>query len=110
MKLIRCNECGDVVNLCKEVWRRCYCKESGGQYTQGNQTVIVGGRCEVIGIRNDYFDYKPFSKEREEDNRDRILQGEYPGDIQITRIESPAGLKFYEKIYVIFKELLNIKK
>ena len=106
MKLIRCNECGDVINLCKEEWRRCYCKESGGQYNEDNQTVIVGGKCEVIGIRNDYFEYKPFSKEREEDNRDRIIQGEYPGDIQITRIESASGHKFYKKIYKILKNFI----
>jgi hypothetical protein len=88
VKLIRCNECGDVINLCKEEWRRCYCKESGGQYNEDNQTVIVGGKCEVIGIRNDYFDYKPFSKERTEDNRNIILQGEYEGDLEVKRVKS----------------------
>lgn len=89
MKLIRCKLCGDVVALCKEEWRMCMCKESGGQYNENNQTAVVGGRCEVIGIRNDYFEHEPFSKEREEDNRNVILQGEYEGDTEIKRIKTP---------------------
>jgi len=88
MKLIRCVYCNDVVRLVKEEWRKCLCKESGGQYKEDNQNAVVGGKCEVIGIRNDFFEYEPHSKEREEEGRDRLLQGEYGGDEQITRIKS----------------------
>ena len=89
MKLIRCKYCNDVVRLVKEEWRKCICKESGGQYRSDDQTAIVGGNCEVIGIRNDFFDYEPFSKEREQYDRNKIIQGEYKGDDQITRLKSP---------------------
>ena len=88
MKLIRCKMCGDIVNLCKEEWRKCMCRASGGQYKDDNQNAMVGGMCEVIAIRNDFFEYDSFSKERQEDNRDRIIQGEYEGDTQITRLKS----------------------
>jgi hypothetical protein len=88
MKLIRCQYCNDVVRLVKEEWRKCLCKESGGQYNEDDQTVTVGGKCEVFGIRNDFFEYEPFSKERSEDNRDIIIQGEYEGDLQIKRVKS----------------------
>jgi hypothetical protein len=88
MKLIRCKECNDVIRLVKEEWRRCLCKESGGQYNGDDQTVIVGGKCEVFGIRNDFFEYEPFSNERTLDNRDRLIQGEYEGDLQIRRVKS----------------------
>lgn len=88
MKLIRCKWCGDVVNLCREEWRKCMCKASGGQYKDDNQIAVVGGKCEVIAIRNDFFNYEPFSKERQEGERDKILQGEYEGDKQIIRLKS----------------------
>lgn len=88
MKLIRCTWCGDVVNLCKEEWRKCMCKASGGQYKADNQNAVVGGKCEVIGIRNDFFEYEPHTIEREKEERNIILQGEYEGDTQITRIKS----------------------
>lgn len=71
----------------------CLCGESGGRYNEDNQTAVVGGRCEVFGIRNDFFDYEPFSKERREDNRDRLIEGEYKGDEQIKRVKSPKKPK-----------------
>lgn len=58
-------------------------------YLPDDQRAIVGGYCEVIGIRNDYFDYEPFSKEREQEQRNVILQGEYEDDKEIIRVESP---------------------
>ena len=88
MKLIRCLWCGDVVNLCKEQWRKCACKASGGQYKSDNQHAVVGGKCEVIAIRNDFFEHAPHSKEREQEGRNIVLQGEYEGDTQITRLKS----------------------
>jgi len=85
MKLIRCKDCNDVVRLVMQEWRKCLCKESGGQYNEDDQTALVGGNCEVIGIRNDYFNYEPFSEERNKEQRNVILQGEYNGDTQIKR-------------------------
>lgn len=80
--------CGDIVGLCKEEWRKCMCRASGGQYKEDNQNVVVGGKCEVIAIRNDFFEYEPFCEERSLEGRDRLIQGEYEGDTQITRISS----------------------
>lgn len=87
MKLIRCQYCNDLIRLVKEEERVCLCKESGGRYNEDDQTAVIWGKCEVIGIRNDFFEYEPFSKERSEENRDRIIQGEYEGDIEIKRID-----------------------
>ena len=88
MKLIRCKYCNDVVRLVKQEWRKCICKASGGQYLQDDQRAVVGGCCEVIGIRNDYFEHAPFSAEREQEGRGIIIQGEYAGDAEIIRVKS----------------------
>lgn len=97
MKLIRCKKCDDVVRLVHTKWRNCECGKSGGQYNDDLMSATVGGDCEVIGLRNDYFAEKPFSKEREKkDDKGQlshIIQGEYEGDAQIHRIKSPDGPK-----------------
>ena len=89
MKLIRCKTCNDVIRLIHTKWRTCECGGSGGQYNGLTLSATVGGDCEVIGIRNDFFDAPPFSKDREDKNM--IIQGEYKGDVQIYRIKSPLG-------------------
>jgi hypothetical protein len=89
MKLIRCKNCDDVVRLIHTRWRTCECRQSGGQYNGLTMSATIGGNCEVIGIRNDFFEHEPFSEER--NIRNTIIQGEYEGDIQIYRIESPLG-------------------
>jgi hypothetical protein len=91
VKLIRCNNCEDVVRLIERDWRSCDCGESGGQYNQDMISATVGGDCEVIGLRNDFFKEKPFSKKRGEDGKNIIIQGEYLGDNQIHRIDSGKG-------------------
>lgn len=97
MKLIRCKKCDDVVRLVHTKWRKCECGKSGGQYNDDLMSATVGGDCEVIGLRNDYFAEKPFSKERDKkDDKGQlshIIQGEYEGDVQIHRIKSPDGPK-----------------
>ena len=68
-------------------------------------SATVGGDCEVIGIRNDYFAAKQFSKERsDEGDLNNIIQGEYDGDVQIHRIESGDGPKLKMKIEKIDEE------
>lgn len=52
-------------------------------------SATVGGNCEVIGIRNDFFESK--IEDRVKDGRNQIIQGEYLGDVQIHRIISPDG-------------------
>lgn len=91
MKLIRCNECNDVVRLVHTGWRKCDCGESGGQYNDDLLSATVGGNCEVIGIRNDFFEES--REDRVIKEIDRIIQGEYDGDVQIHRIKSPDGPK-----------------
>jgi hypothetical protein len=96
-KLIRCKKCEDIVRLVHTKWRKCECGKSGGQYNDDLMSATVGGDCEVIGLRNDYFIAKPFSKERDKKddkgNLSKIIQGEYDGDVQIHRIESGDGPK-----------------
>lgn len=61
----------------------------GGQYNGTTMSATVGGNCEVIGIRNDFFESK--IEDRVKDGRNQIIQGEYLGDVQIHRIISPDG-------------------
>jgi hypothetical protein len=93
MKLIKCNTCGDVVRLVHTEWRKCECGKSGGQYNDDMISATIGGDCEVIGLRNDFFKEKPFSNKRSEDGKNAIIQGEYLGDNQIHRIKSSDGPK-----------------
>ncbi len=97
MKLVRCNNCEDVVRLIHTKWRKCECGKSGGQYNDDMMSATVGGDCEVIGLRNDFFTKKPFSKARnghdEKGLINVIVQGEYLGDVQIHRIISGNGPK-----------------
>jgi hypothetical protein len=97
-KLIRCKECEDIVRLVHTKWRKCECGKSGGQYNDDLMSATIGGDCEVIGLRNDYFALEPFSKERGKNNLGGIIQGEYEGDVQIHRIESGDGPKLKMKI------------
>lgn len=97
-KLIRCKKCEDIVRLVHTKWRKCECGNSGGQYNDDLMSATVGGDCEVIGLRNDFFAAKPFSKKRNEDGLNNIIQGEYEGDVQIHRIESGDGPKLKIKI------------
>jgi hypothetical protein len=96
MKLIRCNNCDDVVRLVHTKWKTCECGKSGGQYNDDLISATIGGDCEVIGLRNDYFKEKPFSKKR--NDKATIIQGEYLGDDQIHRIKSPKGPKLKMEI------------
>ena len=97
-KLIRCKKCEDIVRLVHTKWRKCECGESGGQYNDDLMSATVGGNCEVIGLRNDYFTEKPFSKKRNKQELNTIIQGEYDSDVQIHRIESSEGPKLKIKI------------
>ncbi len=98
MKLIRCEECGDVVRIVHTKWRKCDCGKSGGQYNDDMISATVGGTCEVIGLRNDFFTEKQFSKKRGEDGKNIIIQGEYLGDNQIHRVKSGNGPKLKMEI------------
>lgn len=102
MKLIRCKKCNDVVRLIHKNWRTCECGKSGGQYNDDMLSATVGGKCEVIGIRNDYFTSEPFTPERivnkEGEVVDKIIQGEYLGDVQIHRIFKGSGPRLNLKI------------
>jgi hypothetical protein len=103
-KLIRCKKCEDIVRLVHTKWRKCECGESGGQYNDDMISATVGGDCEVIGIRNDYFAAKQFSKKRSDDgDLNNIIQGEYDGDVQIHRIKSGDGPKLKMEIEPINK-------
>ena len=112
MKLIRCNNCEDVVRLIETKWRKCECGKSGGQYNGDSLSATIGGDCEVIGIRNDFFATKPFSKARNESDdkgqKNVIIQGEYEGDVQLHRIESGDGPKLKMDFEKIDKDTLKV--
>ena len=103
-KLIRCKKCEDIVRLVHTKWRKCECGKSGGQYNDDMMSATVGGDCEVIGLRNDYFTKKPFSKAREDKDLNSIIQGEYDDDVQIHRIKSGDGPKLKMEIEAIDDE------
>lgn len=96
MKLIKCNTCEDVVRLVHTKWKTCECGKSGGQYNDDLISATIGGDCEVIGLRNDFFKEQPFSKKR--NGKDVIIQGEYLGDNQIHRIKLGKGPKLKMEI------------
>lgn len=100
-KLIRCKECEDIVRLVHTKWRKCECGKSGGQYNDDMISATVGGDCEVIGLRNDYFTKKQFSKDRNDKELNSIIQGEYDGDVQIHRIKSGDGPKLKMEIEAV---------
>jgi hypothetical protein len=100
-KLIRCKKCEDIVRLVHTKWRKCECGKSGGQYNDDMISATVGGECEVIGLRNDYFTKKQFSKDRNDKELNSIIQGEYDGDVQIHRIKSGDGPKLKMEIEAV---------
>lgn len=100
MKLIRCKKCNDVVRLVHKEWRQCDCGKSGGQYNDDLLSATVGGNCEVIGIRNDFF----VKNKKKRIGKEGIIQGEYLGDVQIHRIISGKGPKLKMFIERISKE------
>lgn len=89
MKLVLCKQCDDVVRLIHTKWRKCECGKSGGQYNEDLMSATIGGDCEVIGIRNDWV--KAGKQKRKEVDLNKIIQGEYLGDVQIHRIKSGDG-------------------
>jgi len=106
MKLIRCKKCEDVVRLVHTEWRQCDCKKSGGQYNDDMISATIGGECEVIGIRNDWFNGT--KKDRGDKKLNLIIQGEYDGDVQIHRIESGNGPKLKMDIVKLDSETNEI--
>jgi hypothetical protein len=105
MKLIRCKNCNDVVRLIHTNWRKCGCGESGGQYNGITISATIGGNCEVFGIRNDWAEMS--KEERMNSNGiNGVIQGEYPGDVQIHRIQSSEG----PSLSMIIEEINDIHK
>lgn len=96
MKLIRCKKCNDVVRLIHTKWRKCECGKSGGQYNDDFLSATVGGNCEVIGIRNDFFETP--KRKRGNGILNILILGEYVGDVQIHRIHSANGPKLKMRI------------
>lgn len=100
MKLIRCNNCNDVIRLIHTKWRMCDCGKSGGQYNADLLSATVGGDCDVFGISNLFFDddFRKLSEEEKIEYRKSINHhtseiwfGEALGDLQIHRVESSRG-------------------
>lgn len=58
MKLIRCNECGDVKALTLNR-RYCICRKSSGRYLADMKHARVNGPCEVLGIPNETLELLP---------------------------------------------------
>ena len=54
MKLLRCNECRDVVSLRMEP-RVCFCGKSSGHYLEDGWTAVVSGPCITLGMDNHSF-------------------------------------------------------
>ncbi len=102
MKLLQCPLCGDVLGLLGREWRVCVCGASGGQYNADHVTATVGGAARVFGIANPFFnelfpllDAAHVRKVHERfgyaDRAGEIWWGEFAGDLQIFRVDDPAG-------------------
>ncbi len=114
MKLIYCENCGDVVRLIENKWRKCECKKSGGQYNTDLVTTSIGGKfVRVFGIANPFFaDVFPhFTDDGRQWYRDKegpygvrdCWWGETKGDKQIFRIKSANGPRLKIKVKKINK-------
>ncbi len=90
MKLIHCPACGDVVGLTVDTWRQCLCGASGGQYNLDQVTATIGGMAQPFGIDNAFLE-RTDGKPPEVRQGTNCWWGEYPGDVQILRIESAEG-------------------
>lgn len=60
MKLLRCDECGDIFAL-KLKYRPCACGESGGRYVDSEKVekvekVEVVGPCRVFGVDSSFWE------------------------------------------------------
>ena len=118
MKLIYCNNCGDVVRLIHLKWRKCACGQSGGQYNEDLITATVGGNCRIFGIPNPFFDevFQYLTDKGKQWYRDKngpygstdAWYGETPGDKQIFRIDSANGPKLKLKIKKISNSINRI--
>ena len=100
MKLIYCPMCADVFRLVGKSWRTCECQQSGGQYNKDLMTATIGGCARVLGIGNPFFNelYPMLNEEAKAALRQRMYGqptdawwGEYPGDVQLFRIECAYG-------------------
>ena len=107
MKLIRCKKCNDVVRLIHTKWRTCDCGKSGGQYNDDLLSATVGGKCDIVGISNLFFDdkFRALSDKEKVKFRKKINHHyqeiwywELLGDFQIHRIKSPEGPRLKIKI------------
>lgn len=112
MKLIRCSKCNDVIRLVEKEWRMCDCKKSGGQYNKDFMTATIGGKSEVFGISNLFFDedFRKLSEKEKVRFRKKINHftseiwwGEMQGDNQIHRIKSGKGPRLKMKVEWIDK-------
>jgi len=101
MKLLFCPICHDALGLLGQEWRKCICGASGGQYNRDQMTATVGGLARVFGVGNPFFSelYPYTTPETRREMRKKYYGqpdtdawwGEYPGDLQIFRIQSPDG-------------------
>lgn len=108
MKALYCQICGDVQGLLGQFWRKCVCGASGGQYNSDLMTATIGGAARVLGIGNPFFDglYLFLTAEKKREMRQKYYGqpdtdawwGEFPGDVQIFRIESPDGPRLKVRI------------
>ena len=107
MKILQCPICRDVVGLLGQEWRKCICGASGGQYNRDLITATLGGRARVFGVANPFFNEMfPFLNEEGKAAMHKKLNyvpidcwwGEYAGDAQIFRIESPDGPRLNVRI------------
>jgi len=55
MKLIKCEECGDLVMLIRRHTRCCVCGDIAGKYLDDGITAIVSKDAVVVGIDNNGF-------------------------------------------------------
>ena len=55
MKLIKCEECKDLVMLITHTTRHCLCHNVAGKYLDDNITAVVNEEAIVVGIDNNGF-------------------------------------------------------
>lgn len=111
MKLVYCPNCGDVVRLIHQKWRRCACGKSGGQYNEDLMTATIGGESLCFGVGNYFFNdmWKYLEDEQKQEYRSDNVSSALTvdcwwsakdgrGDFQVIRIESAKGPRIQMKV------------
>lgn len=85
MKLMQCNECGDLHALSYD-WQECECGKAGGMYRADGDTVLITESARLIGLCN-HLRYPNHYDQMYPQHASRCANAwEYPENRKVTRL------------------------